>query len=91
MIISKREKRELFIFYFASGFSSKENELCTGNDRTKMTNRHLISKISKELVRESMTALDEFRSPGSGELHPQGTKEVVDVIDDVGAIRFGRS
>ncbi|XP_016285464.1 tudor domain-containing protein 5 isoform X1 [Monodelphis domestica] len=49
----------------------KENDLWMGKDRTKMTNRELIPKISKEIIKQRLAALDEFKTPGRNKLHPQ--------------------
>ncbi|XP_074164593.1 tudor domain-containing protein 5 isoform X2 [Sminthopsis crassicaudata] len=49
----------------------KDNDLWMGKDRTKMANRELIPKISKEIIKQRLAALDEFKTPGRNKLHPQ--------------------
>ncbi|XP_072504615.1 tudor domain-containing protein 5 isoform X2 [Notamacropus eugenii] len=49
----------------------KDNDLWMGKDRTKMANRELIPKISKEIIKQHLAALDEFKTPSRNELHPQ--------------------
>ncbi|XP_068921563.1 tudor domain-containing protein 5 [Petaurus breviceps papuanus] len=49
----------------------KDNDLWMGKDRTKMANRELIPKISKEIIKQCLAALDEFKTPSRNKLHPQ--------------------
>nr|XP_020839983.1 tudor domain-containing protein 5 isoform X2 [Phascolarctos cinereus] len=49
----------------------KDNDFWMGKDRTKMANRELIPKISKEIIKQHLAALDEFKTPSRNKLHPQ--------------------
>ncbi|XP_074078254.1 tudor domain-containing protein 5 isoform X2 [Macrotis lagotis] len=52
----------------------KDNDLWMGKDIMKIANRELIPKISKEIIKQRLAALDEFKTTGRNKLQSQVLK-----------------
>lgn len=67
---------------FASFFCQRNNSPLVLPRAGKMKEevRRLLPKIAEEVEWEHLATLNEFRSPGPGELHPRVLKELADLI-----------
>jgi hypothetical protein len=64
MLTDVTEKTELFNFYFDSVVSIKNDDLQTREGRANRFKRELRPKVSQDLQRYHLVALNEFKAPG---------------------------